>query len=85
MKFILETQAEEKSSTYNCVEINQFFVTVGGELCQKLGSLYYNMVALKDGTPCRLLHFAPAAPNYSDIHQDFIINRILPKVLKIEF
>ena len=76
MKFILETPAEEKSSTYNCVEINQFFVTVDGELCQKIDDSSYIMVATKDGTPF--------ADYYSNTY-GFIIKRILPKVAKIEF
>lgn len=77
MNFILESPAEEKRLTFNDVEVNQFFVTEYGELCQKIGCSSYNMVALKDGTPF--------ADYYSDLHDDFVIERILPKVVKIEF
>lgn len=76
MKFILETPAEEKRLTFEDVEVNQFFVTVDGELCQKIGSSSYSMVALKDGIPY--------ADHCSDSY-GFIIKRILPKVVKIEF
>ena len=77
MNFILETPAEEKHPTFNCVKANQFFVNLYGELCQKIGCSSYNVVALKDGTPF--------ADYYSDLHDDFVIERILPKVVKIEF
>lgn len=76
MKFILETPAEEKTLTFEDVEINQFFVTIYGELCQKIGRSSYNMIAEKDGTPF--------AEHFGDSY-GFIIERILPKVAKIEF
>lgn len=76
MKFILETPAEEKILTFEDVKVNQFFVTVDGELCQKINSSSYNLIAVKDGTP-----FA----DYLSNSYGFIIKRILPKVVKIEF
>ncbi len=76
MKFILETPAEEKPLTFEDVKVNQFFVTVGGELCQKIDSSSYNMVAAEDGIPL--------ANHYCSTY-GFKIQRILPKVAKIEF
>ena len=76
MKFILETPAEEKPLTFEDVEVNQFFVTVGGELCQKIDSSSYNMVAAKDGIPLA---------DYYCSSYGFKIQRILPKVAKIKF
>ena len=76
MKFILETPEEKTLPTFKDVEVNQFFVTLDGELCQKIGCSSYNMITLRDGTPF--------ADHYRLSH-GFVINRILPKVLKIEF
>ncbi len=75
MKFILAEKQETKPSLKD-VETNQFFVTVDGELCQKISCSSYNMVALKGGIPY--------ADYFSDCH-DFVIERVLPKVVKIEF
>ena len=77
MKFILETPAEKERLTFEDVEINQFFVTVSGVLCQKIDCLAYSMVASHDGTPY--------ADHYDDCGGNFVISRILPKVVKIEF
>ena len=77
MKFILETPAEEKHLTFEDVAINQFFVVVNGALCQKINHLSYIMIASNDGTPY--------ADYFSDCHCNFVIDRILPHVRKIEF
>lgn len=76
MKFILETPEEKTLPTFEDVDTNQFFVTLDGELCQKISCSAYNMITLRDGTPY--------ADYLSDRH-GFVINRILPKVIKIEF
>lgn len=77
MKFILETPAGKERLTFEDVEDNQFFVTLDGELCQKIGCSSYSMVALDDGTP---------HADYFDANcASFGIKRILPKVVKIEF
>ena len=76
MKFILETPEEKTLPTFEDVDTNQFFVTLDGELCQKIGYSSYNMITLRDGTPY--------ADHFSDCH-GFVINHVLPKVLKIEF
>jgi len=77
MKFILESPAKEKRLTFNDVEVNQFFVTEDGELCQKIDHSSYNMVALKNGIPY--------ADYFNRILRDFVIERILPEDVKIEF
>lgn len=77
MKFILETPAEEKRLTFEDVEINQFFVR-DGFLCQKVDNWCFNYIAESP-------HGAPYADHVTGCAPDFLIERILPKVLKIEF
>lgn len=76
MKFILESPTEEKILTFEDVKVNQFFVTEYGELCQKIDSMSYSLIAQSDGT----LYADHCSNSYG-----FIIKRILPKVVKIEF
>ncbi len=77
MKFILETPAEEKRPTFEDVEINQFFVSACGELCQKVSDMTYNVIAFEDG--------GLYAKYRTKLCRDFAIKRTLPKVAKIEF
>lgn len=77
MKFILETSVEEKRPTFEDVEVNQFFVSELGALCQKIGDTTYSVIAFETGEPYA---------NYrTKSRRDFVIKRTLPKVAKIEF
>ncbi len=78
MKFILETPAEEKRLTFEDVEINQFFVCDDGFLCQKVDEWSFNYIAEPP-------YGAPYADCCNSCDPNFIVKRILPKVLKIEF
>ncbi len=78
MKFILETPAEEKRLTFEDVEINQFFVCDDGFLCQKVDEWSFNYIAEPP-------YGAPYADHMNGCDPNFVIERILPKVVKIEF
>jgi hypothetical protein len=76
MKFILEENQETKLPSLKDVEINQFFVHKDGPLCQKTTNTSFVLIADSNGQP------------YSEHFEEQFnlrINRILPKVVKIEF
>lgn len=75
MKFIFENP-EKKVPVFGDVQINQFFVDVGGCLCQKTDSFHYSMITNDQGVPYSLCQ---------NMEPNSIIQRILPKVKKIEF
>ena len=76
MKFIFET-VQKVQPKFSDVAIDQFFVKCDGDLCQKVESNCYNVIADSDGVPCALT---------STFYQpESLISRILPKVIKIEF
>ena len=77
MKIIYKASAEMPAPTFNQVEENQFFTNASHELCQKVNSCSYNIIAKSDGTP------------YAD-HKTIAtacttIMSILPLVERIEF
>lgn len=76
MKFIFEDEKEDKQPTFGDVEHNQFFVHQNC-LMQKVDSRTANKIAIEDGT----LY----ANGCYDIYPEIKIDRILPKVKKIEF
>lgn len=63
--------------TYNQVEDNQFFISAAKDLCQKLNSCSYNIIAKSDGRP--YADYKTAATACTPIM------RILPLVERIEF
>ena len=77
MKIIFEKQKEVKQ-TFDQVECNQFFVNSSGCLCQKNSHSSYCIIADSQGIPCSF---------YSDtiIARGEEVQRIIPKVAKIEF
>lgn len=76
MKFIFAEKQETKLSLKD-VEENQFFVCSWGRLCQKTADTSYLIIADEDGMPYSVY--------CSNTNINTRINRILPKVLKIEF
>lgn len=76
MKFIYEEVKKNKQLTLEEVEENQFFVCTDGYLCQKADETAYTTIADDEGNPtcCKL-----------DCDYDIPIQRILPRVEKIEF
>jgi hypothetical protein len=77
MKFILEENQETNLLSLKDVEENQFFVDLTGCLCQKTTDRSFVVIAHSNGQP-HSDHFAGQSNNLR-------INRILPKVVKIEF
>lgn len=75
MKFIYEDKSDKKL-TFACVELNQFYVS-GGLLCQKVSDESYNILALSTGYPY--------SDHIKEAESSDPIDRILPKVIKIEF
>ncbi len=76
MKFIYEEEAKEQHLTFDMVESDQFFVNNDGCLCQKVHDDRYNVLSNYLGEPFAFCH---------DCEKDEEIQRILPKVVKIEF
>lgn len=76
MKFILAEEQAKKPSLKD-VETNQFFVNSLGSLCQKINSTSYSVIALSNGEP-HSCYFSEQSINT-------VIEKVLPKVLKIEF
>lgn len=76
MKFIYENQEENKTLTLNDVGENQFFVCEDGYLCQKVYEYAYITIADDEGNPSCMKF---------DCDYNMPINRILPRVEKIEF
>lgn len=76
IKFITE-EAQDLSLTFRMVEDDQFFVNSYGWLCQRSSGDACCVIAQKDGLPYsgKINCIAPDTP----------IQRILPKVTKIEF
>lgn len=75
IKFIPVTETD---LTMSDVEINQFFVSLYGQLCQKVSEGAYSLIAQNDGMP-------EAAYIEHEDGDDARIMRILPKIKKIEF
>lgn len=76
IKFIQEIE-KNKEPEFSDVSIDQFFISIDGYLCQKIGETSYNQIASKDGIPC-------ASFSMSCIESTKVKN-VLPKVAKIEF
>lgn len=76
MKFILE-ETQDKSPVFGDVEIDQFFVNKFGELCQKITADTFVALTDEEGKPCAYYSHSvmPTQP----------IQRILPKVVRIEY
>jgi len=77
MKIIYKASAALPAPTFNQVEENQFFINASHELCQKLNSYNYNIIAKSDGRP--YADYKTAATACTPIM------RILPLVERIEF
>lgn len=77
MKIIFEKEENQESYlTIADVEVNQFFVCMDGYLCQKITDSRYATIAKRNGQL------------YSGIFScgaHYRIERILPKIAKIEF
>jgi len=76
IKFITEA-VEKKTPMFGDVEVNQFFVSANGSLCQKTADNIYSLIALSDG-----LLFSD---QHTDVTNTRTITRILPHVTRIEF
>ena len=74
MKIIFETDPNTKLK-FSDVEIDQFFVYVG-MLCQKIHNTSFSIITDFEGSPCA---------DTDNAYADMEIDRILPKVKKIEF
>lgn len=75
IKFV--TEEEQKSTlTFDMVEKNQFFID-GGYLCQKINDTSYIVIANKDKSPHTIY--------VNCVHFKIKIDKILPKVTRIEF
>ena len=74
MKFIYETP---EPPTFGNVEENQFFVDKGGYLCQKIDSKTFAYIADQNGEPFAFL--------CDKVSVNDKIDRLIPKVTKIEF
>lgn len=79
MNLSFKSGRSSKKLTFSEVEEDQFFVDQDGRLCQKGGETFYCMIAESDGTPY-LTHYCD-----EDGFDDMFIDRILPRVDKIEF
>lgn len=77
MKIIFEKQKEVKL-TFNQVECSQFFVNSCGSLCQKNSHNSYCVIADSQGIPCSFY-------SHTIIARGVAVQRIIPKVAKIEF
>lgn len=76
IKFITE-QDKQVIHLFKNVCVNQFFIHKQGYLCQKSTGSSFCMIADEDGEPY--------SDYYDDIDGDYAIQKILPKVIKIEF
>lgn len=77
INFIYAEAEKPKPLTFGDVEIDQFFVSESGELYQKVTRGHANMIASDSGRPC--------SNNTSAFDSKCHIQRILPKVERIEF
>lgn len=77
IKFIEEEKTSDENLLLSMVENNQFFVSVFGQLCQKIDENAYQIIAQFTGQPQ-----AACIPGKD---ADLVIKRILPKIIKIEF
>ena len=76
IKFIIEKQ-KEKLPTFGDVEERQFFVSNSGALCQKHTLSAYIVIADAGGWP--------RSEHGGGVGRDYRMQRILPRVTKIEF
>lgn len=76
IKSITEQQ-ETTAPTFGDVKINQFFVSIEGNLYQKTTGIGANRIARFDFTPYALANVV--------FYDSEVITRILPTVTKIEF
>lgn len=77
MKFIFTEPLAAKSPTYEDVRTDQFFV-YKGRFCQRVTSTYAQTITDDQGVPC-------AAVKYLPMTEDTCIDRILPRVERIEY
>jgi hypothetical protein len=77
IKFIVAEEKQEKQLTLADVEVDQFFVSDEGRLCQKVGKNIFNAIADDNGEP--------VACETTCCDHDMYIVRILPKIKRIEF
>ena len=77
MRFVLENEREGDQPTFEDVEVGQFFIDADGDLMQKLDYNSANRIANKNGTPDAIAGY-PISPTR-------LINRILPRVSRIDF
>lgn len=77
IKFIEEIPEEVKKPTLGMVEEDQFFISISGYLCQKYEGHSYVTIANRHGDPELYI--------YHDVEYDLEIQKILPKITKIEF
>ena len=76
IKFITG-EASDTPPTFGDVRDDQFFVSQGGELCQKYNATGYNVIANASGEPY--------STRQSFVESGVPIQRILPTITKIEF
>lgn len=76
IEFIVE-RSSETVLTFSDVKEDQFFVSEPGYLCQKRDKDSYNIIADAEGKPY--------SRQIEKVESERVINKILPKVSKIEF
>jgi hypothetical protein len=79
IKFITEENTPAQLE-FRDIKENQFFVNFYGNLCQKVSSNQYNTIADKNGVP-----FGCASIHIDEDRRDMFVQRILPKITRIEF
>jgi hypothetical protein len=79
IKFITE-ETTPAQLEFRDVEEDQFFVNHYGNLCQKISDDKYNVIADKNGGP-----LGCAATFVGEDRRDLFVQRILPKITRIEF
>lgn len=79
IKFITEEVAAGAEHTLGDVEVDQFFISGSGALCQKVNKCAYNIIAHPSGAPYA------SRSGKDGVGSSFHILSILPEVTKIEF
>lgn len=77
IKFIVDEKSNANELTFSMVDVNQFFINDYGYLCIKHTDHQYSTLA--DG------YGHPFGEYWQDVPEYTTINKILPKVKKIEF
>lgn len=75
IKFIHAMQGKKCNPTLKDVGVDQFFVDIRGNLCQKIETNRYHILAKAGGVPY--------ASSECLVHDEELISKVLPKVDRI--